>query len=132
MDDYLSSEELRAQRRAIKAAKARSAQDDSVVQSIMGAPAGRAWIHAKLESYAILHESCDPNPYITYFQKGQRSVGLELLADIMRACPDAYIQMMREANGERRDDSHDRSDHDDERNYDSAGRWIGSGDGPEE
>jgi hypothetical protein len=32
------------------------------------------------------------------FMEGQREIGLRLLMDIMGACPDHYIQMMRESN----------------------------------
>lgn len=32
------------------------------------------------------------------FMEGQREVGIRLLSDIMGACPDAYVTMMRERN----------------------------------
>jgi hypothetical protein len=37
--------------------------------------------------------------------EGQRDVGLRLLTDIMRACPDNYVLMMRESN--ERQSAHD-------------------------
>ena len=32
----------------------------------------------------------------TYFREGQRSVGLRLIADIHEACPEAYVEMLKE------------------------------------
>jgi hypothetical protein len=33
--------------------------------------------------------------------EGERNIGLRLLSDLMQACPDRYIEMLKEANGER-------------------------------
>jgi hypothetical protein len=62
------------------------------------------------------------------FLEGQRNIGLRLFSEIMRACPEQYVQMMRDREDGRRDpDPIDRSNRDDDRNYDTAGRWIGDG-----
>jgi hypothetical protein len=44
------------------------------------------------------------------FKEGERNIGLQILRDLMRACPDMYVLMMREANerdtlSERRSDT---------------------------
>jgi hypothetical protein len=130
-DDFIDPELARAKRREEKTLKAKQAQDDAVVQSIMASEAGRAWMHDKIESCGIFRPIFDQNPYVTYLNEGKRNVGLMLLADIMRACPATYVQMMQEQSSARSSDL-DRADWDDDRNYDAAGRWIGTGDGPDD
>lgn len=130
-DDLSTPEERRAQRREARAAKARLAQDDAVIQSIMSSAAGRQWVHDMLAFCAVFQPIANSNPYYTYLNEGKRNVGLRLLADVMRACPEAYIRMMEEQGGGRTDNPVDRRDPDDDRNYDSAGRWIGDGEPPE-
>jgi hypothetical protein len=125
-DDFLDPELARAQKREAKNAKARQAQDDAVVQSIMASPGGRAWMLDQLEFCAVFHTTFTGDALSSAFKEGHRTVGLRLLAGIMRACPDAYIQMMKESTDGRRPDL-DRSDRDDDRNYDASGRWIGDG-----
>ncbi len=124
-DEFLDPAEERHKRREAKAFKARQAQDDAVIQSLMAAPGGRAWMHYYLDFCTIFHTSFDPNPYVMAYNEGRRNVGLRLLADIMRACPEYYIQMMSEHS--KVEPTLDRHDIDDERNYDEAGRWIGLG-----
>lgn len=125
-DDFLDPELARAQKREAKTAKARSAQDDAVVQALMSSVGGRAWMRDLLEFCACFVPIASENPYFTYLNEGRRNVGLRLLADVMRACPDAYIQMMKESADGRRSDL-DRSDRDADANYDASGRWIGDG-----
>jgi hypothetical protein len=122
----------RAQRREAKAAKARQAQDDSVVQVLMGSVAGRAWAHDVLEDCGVFRTTFTGEALQSAFNEGKRNVGLRLLSSIMQACPQAYVQMMGEQNGGPDDPGYDRSDPDEPRNYDSAGRWIGIGEGADD
>jgi len=98
----------------------------------MASIAGRSWMRELLEACHIFHASYTGEALSTVFREGERSIGLRLLAGVMRAYPEAYIQMMKEQADGRRDSVLDRRDHDDPRNYDDAGRWIGDGDGPYE
>jgi hypothetical protein len=98
----------------------------------MSSVAGRSWTRELLESCHIFHASFTGEALSSAFKEGERSIGLRLLAGIMRAYPEAYVQMMSEQNGRRTEPVLDRSNHDDDRNYDDAGRWIGDGDGPDE
>ena len=131
-DDFIDPELSRWQKREAKAARARQAQDDTVVQSLMSSEAGRGWVRNLLDACGIFRSTFTGEALQSAFNEGQRNVGLRILADVMRACPDAYIQMMREQNGRRTEPVLDRTDHDDDRNFDSAGRWIGDGEGPDE
>jgi hypothetical protein len=99
----------------------------------MGGTAGRAWMWDLLSQCGVFQTSANVNPYYTYLNEGKRNIGLMLLAQLMRATPAAYIRMTQESSDGRRDPEPvlDRTDHDDDRNYDSAGRWIGEGNGPD-
>jgi hypothetical protein len=129
-DPYLTAEEKRAFRKLEKEAKSKVASDDAVIQSIMGNFAGRSWMREQLEACHIFSSSFTGDSLSTAFREGERNIGLRLLAGIMSACPQAYIEMMGEQNA--RHSTLDRCDPDDDRNYDSAGRWIGDGDGPDD
>lgn len=72
--------------------------DENVVKLIMGSVEGRSWMFRKLEACHIFGSSFDPNnPHITSFNEGERNVGARLLADIVSASSDLYIQMMKES-----------------------------------
>lgn len=95
-------------RAAEKAARIAARQRYDVITQIMSTSYGRAWLWDHLSSARIFcttHVAGDPNA--SAFQEGRRSLGLELFADILAACPDMYIQAMREAND--RHNSDDRS-----------------------
>jgi hypothetical protein len=86
-------------RRQEKVARLAERARAEVITSIMSTLHGRAWLWDHLSSahcFATTHVAGDPLG--SAFQEGRRSLGLELLSDIMRACPDQYITAMREAN----------------------------------
>jgi len=106
MDDLYANEE-KIKRRAEKAALARLAQDDIVLQNLMASDLGRRWTHDLIASCGIWTSTFTGDALSGAFNEGRRSVGLFIFAGVMRACPDAYIQMMREANAGRPDDTDD-------------------------
>ena len=85
-------------RKAAKAAKADAAQRLEIVRGIMSLPSGRAWMHDWLQSCNIFATTFTGNALQSAFNEGRRSIGLRMLAEIMQACPDQYVQMMREEN----------------------------------
>src|SRR5258707_13595244 len=87
-DEFIDPELARAQKRESKAAKAKAAQDDAAVQSIMASPGGRAWMLDQLEFCTVFHTTFTGDALSSAFKEGRRTVGLRLLAGIMRACPD--------------------------------------------
>lgn len=95
-DDYSTPEERSLARKAAKADKERLAQENAVISGIMATPGGRAWMHDYLAFCAVFGSTYTGEALSSAFQEGRRAVGLRLLADVMRACPDMYIQMMRE------------------------------------
>lgn len=132
MGPYETPEERRAKRKARKLEREIQARDDAVIQNLLNTPGGRAWTRELLERCHIFATSFDGNAVNMAFKEGERNIGLYLLQAIMHAVPEAYVQMMKEQNNARGDLPLDRLNHDDDRNYDTAGRWIGDGDGPED
>jgi len=90
-------------RRDVKAlerqAKLADQQRKEIVNGIMSVEAGRRWMCDLLESCHIFATSFSDVGLRMAFMEGQREVGIRLLTDIMSACPDQYITMMRERNG---------------------------------
>lgn len=85
-------------REAEKLAKLVEQQRREIVTGIMSVAPGRSWVCDLLEHCHIFHTSYNDLPHRMAFMEGQREVGIRLLSDIMGACPDQYVTMMRERN----------------------------------
>jgi hypothetical protein len=85
-------------RAAEKESKLAEQQRREIVTGIMSVAPGRSWVCDILESCHIFHTSFSDVGLRMAFMEGQREVGIRLLSDIMGACPDQYILMMRERN----------------------------------
>ena len=104
MTDYNASD-TRMIRAAQKRSRADRALDDGVLTMLMTAPNGRAWMWRHLGRCHAFHTPFTAEDSVTNFRCGEQNIGLELIADLLRACPDQFIFMMREANdGGRTDD----------------------------
>lgn len=69
-----------------------------LIAGLMAIAEGREWIYEKLVECKVYAPTFVPNdPQATAFQEGRRSVGLELLADVMDAAEDSFILMCKEA-----------------------------------
>ena len=90
------------ERRDVKLAEkaSRRAERDrlEVITNLMSTPPGRAYTLDFLERTHVFASSFTPNALTMAFSEGERNVGLQLLNDIMRACPSEYIEMMEERN----------------------------------
>jgi hypothetical protein len=98
MSDQYNASERRDVKQAAKQARLADRQREEIMQGIMSLPPGRSWMLDILEACHIFASSFTINTKATAFNEGQRSIGLRLLGDIMKACPDQYVQMMRERN----------------------------------
>lgn len=98
MSDVYDASNRRHVRLATKEAKREEAERKEIIRGLMSLAAGRAWMLARLESCHVFASSYSSNPYDTAFAEGERNVGLQLLNDIMSACPDRYTEMMNERN----------------------------------
>jgi hypothetical protein len=70
---------------------------DDLLRRIMETREGRSWFFEILESAHIWRSSFSVEALAMGFAEGERNMGLRLLADLMRACPARYIEMVQEA-----------------------------------
>ena len=123
MPDFSNKKDIR---RATKEAKLAQRQDQEIVTQLMSTTPGRSWMLRKLEACHVFSSSFNAQPHFMAFSEGERNIGLQLLNDIMAACPDHYIQMMRERNerdaARSRDDSPNGGD---ESSFDSGDNSVG-------
>ena len=140
----LNASDRKSIRSAEKASVLRALQDREAVAAIMSTIPGRAWMWRQLSAAHIFATDFTADALRDAFFAGERNFGLRLLADIMLHCPDAYLQMTKEANNVRHD-GNDRSPGDSESDVDSAaqrpsrslpdggdsGQDSGSAEGPE-
>lgn len=85
----------------------RQAEKDrgQVILEIMSHKPGRNYAWDILSSAHVFATSYSPDALATAFAEGERNFGLRFLNDIMQWCPEQFIQMMREQNERRTDDS---------------------------
>lgn len=85
-------------RKAEKEAKLADAQTAGIIKGLMSLSAGRQWVYDKLAGAHVFATSFDRDPLQMAFAEGERNQGLILLNDVMKHCPDQYLQMTQEAN----------------------------------
>ena len=91
-----------ADRKSIRRKEKEARQADrlraEVISGVMSTAAGRQWLWDTLASCHMFHTTFNGDALASAFAEGQRATGLAILSDIMLACPDQYIQAMRESN----------------------------------
>ena len=97
MNDF-NAADTRAIRARQRELKAREAERKLVVLNLMSSPAGRAYVHDRLQRCHIFETTFVGDALRSAFLEGERNIGLADLAEVMRWCPDQYVQMMREQN----------------------------------
>jgi hypothetical protein len=85
-------------RRLEKAAKFAESQRQQTITTLMSTSFGREWIWDILASCHCFVTTFSGDALTSAFAEGERNVGLRILADILVACPEQYIQAQREAN----------------------------------
>lgn len=71
-------------------------QDELIAANIMSTPHGRAWYWRKLEAAHIFATDFTGEALSGAFRQGERNIGIQLHAELMRAAPDAYVLMIKE------------------------------------
>lgn len=111
-----------ANRASVRMAEKEAQQVDAVrrqvVTGLMSHPDGRRWVHDELQTAHIFSTSFHADTHVMSFLEGERNSGLRLFNDIMRHCPEQFIQMMREKNA--RDDLNASRDSEPDADTDSA------------
>jgi hypothetical protein len=82
--------------RAEREERRRNRQAREDIREVMGLACGRRVIRRLLEHAGIYRLSYAGETNATMFNEGQRNVGLEMLANLNRYCPDLYVLMMQE------------------------------------
>jgi len=101
MTEAYNAGERQHVRQAAKVARIADRQQREFITNLMSAVAGRAWLFSLLEACHVFATSHTANALNTAFAEGERNIGLLILNDVMAACPDQYVVMMREANARR-------------------------------
>lgn len=73
--------------------------NDGVLRGLLGSVDGRRWIWNQLGKMNVFSQTVDFSPAghaVMAYAEGRRSLGLELLADVTRLAPEAYVLMTRE------------------------------------
>lgn len=87
-----------------KAAKRQRDEELSDFRNIMQTPEGRRYVWRMLSVTGVFRTSFTGNS-TTFFNEGQRNVGLIIINDLNEACPERYMQMMNEANRKEQSDA---------------------------
>jgi hypothetical protein len=69
---------------------------DMAFAQLMASADGRLWVWRKLAACGVFHSSWDAHGGRMSFNEGRRDIGLHLLGDINRLCPELYGQMQKE------------------------------------
>lgn len=85
-------------RSAEKASRLSERERMDFTRQMMSTTQGRSWASSFLVRCHIFATSFTPDALATAYAEGERNIGLLVLNDIMQACPDQYILMMRESN----------------------------------
>lgn len=85
-------------RQAKLEAKVRKREADAVYSGIMQHAGGRRWMYDLLGRCGVYTTSFDRSALQMSFLEGQRNIGLALVAEVTRVCPELYVQMLKEQN----------------------------------
>lgn len=67
----------------------------STVRRVMKSAEGRELVHTLLERCRVFRQTLVPGaPDATAFNEGRRSIGLQLLQEVLDAAPESYMQVM--------------------------------------
>jgi hypothetical protein len=98
MTDFADDEKATNKKRS--KATARRMLYDGVIRQLMSSMAGRLWMWEQLSKCHMFenvsHFDGEGHVQKTYFALGERNVGIQLLADVMRLCPREYVLAMEE------------------------------------
>ncbi len=72
------------------------ASERTVIRQIMGSNEGRAWIFKTLSLCHVYQSTFSTNALTMACAEGERNIGLQLTADVIAACPERYLEMLKE------------------------------------
>lgn len=84
-------------RKRARESKRNETQRIDTLKTIMSAPNGRAYIWWLLGQCGVYRTSVSTDPHRTYFNEGQRNIGLMVFAELHEHCAGDYQRMVNEA-----------------------------------
>lgn len=69
---------------------------DLTLKTLMALPLMRKWMWSFISSTNVFSNVFTDNVQITYLLGGERNVGIRLLGDLLRVCPEEYKLMVQE------------------------------------
>ena len=92
--DYSDPEQAAEAQRKAEERRRRELTD---LRALMSKPHGRRFMWRLLELSGIARQSFDPNSdSVTSFNEGRRWVGNIVWSDLLEACPQEYVKMLRD------------------------------------
>lgn len=90
-----------------KKTRAKHAEDQhkNDLRAIMATVGGRRYLWALMGACGVFSDTGSVDPLLVGRFLGRRSLGLELLAEVMTICPDEYLLMQSEAMKQDKEDS---------------------------
>lgn len=77
---------------------------------VMSTKQGRRFVYRLLSRAGVFQSSFNTNNAVMAFNEGNRNAGLQLLTDIMEACPERYTEMLTEQKEAKERDGHRTAD----------------------
>ena len=77
-------------------AERRARQEAEDLRWLLSGPRGRRIVYRQLETAGVFRLSFNTNAMAMAFNEGQRNAGLQTLAQVMAALPEAYALMVKE------------------------------------
>lgn len=80
-------------KKARKAEKGQREQQIREMQQVLATPQGKRVLWRLLERCGVYKTSISTDPYATYYNEGERNIGLYVMAEINEANPQALLDM---------------------------------------
>lgn len=74
----------------------RQEREQNDLRWVMSSKQGRRFIWRRLSRAGVFQPSFNTNNAVMAFNEGNRNAGLEMLNEIMEACPERYTEMLNE------------------------------------
>jgi hypothetical protein len=97
LDEPVDLGDERHVRQRARSAKAHESTRAQVLRNLMASLDGREWMFELLELCHIYETSFASDALVMAAREGERNVGLKVVWQIQTACPEQYLQMMKEA-----------------------------------
>lgn len=85
----------------VREARMKERDRDDFLRNVLASKEGREWFYDTLAESGVFANAFATDPHVTAFNCGQQNMGRYLLAEVMRAAPERYLEMLKEVNDDR-------------------------------